>query len=105
MNEVVLTGIIAGSAAIVSSIITSFISFRIAYRNQKIDALKKKYVQACFDIIAFYEIEALLTKDIANKINKSPDTVKRDFRKQSRGNGNYSPSKYAIPSILTQEIT
>ncbi|MBA7648163.1 hypothetical protein ES703_55946 [subsurface metagenome] len=92
MNEVVLAGIIAASAAIVSSITTSFVSFRVAYRNQKIDALKKKYVKACFDIIAFDEIEKLLIKDIAKKIGKSPE------------NGNYSPSKYAVPSILTQEI-
>ena len=103
MNEIYIA-IIAASAALLSSIITGIISYKVSVKAEKLHILKRKLCTAYHDISSFYQLEILYTNKIAELENKTSESIKRSFRNKLRNDGFESPSKYSVPSHINDEL-
>ena len=103
MNEL-YAAVIAAGAALLSSIITGFISYKVSTKAEKISILKKKLSTAYHDISSFYQLEVLYTEKIAELEGSTTETIKRSFREKLRNEGYESPSRYSTPSHIVDEL-
>ena len=104
MNDIIIGGIIGAGAAILSSLITSVISYNIAIKSDRFKIVKKKLHTAYNDISSFYQLEIFYTEKIAELENSTAESIKRAFREKLRSEGYNSPSRYSVPSYINDEL-
>ena len=104
MTDVVIAGIIGAGAAIISSITTGIITYKISVKSDKLKLLKKKLCTAYHDISSFYQLEIFYSERMAELENNTPASVKRSYREKLRDEGFESPSRYSVPSHISDEL-
>ena len=96
MSETLLVAAIAAAAAILGGLVTGAFTYAAAVRQRETERYKRRLVQAYKDITAFYLLEELYTAELSTP-DRTPEAVKRDFRKTLRATGADSPSDEATP--------
>lgn len=94
----IIISLIFGVASIVSSIMFGLVP---NMKKQKIEKLRNKNQTLFADVKAFYEIESILTKRLAEATGKNETTLKKEVRQSVREKLGYSLSIYTKPSMNT----
>jgi hypothetical protein len=103
-TEIIIAGLIGAGAAILSSAITGFITYKVAVQTDKLQGYRQKLIKAFEDISVLYQLESMYAQEVAELRNLKPATVRRNFRDQAENDGFGKPSRYAVPSYTREEL-
>ena len=95
--------VLAAAAALLGSFITGLITYLTAVKQRQAEKYKRRLQVAYKDIIAFYKLEEAYTKALSTQA-RSAESVKREFRKSLRDNGQDSPSQFATVSESVRRL-
>jgi hypothetical protein len=103
MSDMLEAAFIAGGAAVTGSFVTGWFTYMASVRQREAERYKRRLIQAYKDIIAFYRLEELYTKELTSE-ERTAESWKRDMRKKLRDSGNGSPSEEATSQRCEQRL-
>ena len=103
MSETMQVAVLAAAAALLGSFITGLITYLAAVKQRQADRYKRGLQMAYKDIIAFYKLEEAYTQALSTQ-ERSAESVKREYRKTLRENGQDSPSQFATVSECVRRL-
>ena len=101
MDSGVLISIILGFASIVSSIAFGIIP---SIKRKKIEIMKSELLTLYKDLDSYYQIEELLLTQLCALNNKSPNTMKVEYRRIISEKEGRVLSNNIKPSYITKKI-
>jgi hypothetical protein len=103
MDSTLFAALIAGSSAVLGSLVTGLFLYFAATRQREAERLKRKLIQAYMDVASFHRLEERYIKALETK-EKTANAYKLGVRKKMRAEGLASPSKNATALNCEREI-
>lgn len=96
--------IIAASAAILGGAVTGLATIRAAADGKRLARYKSRVRRTLEEVAAFRHLERAYSKEIASSTGRSPESIRREFRKKLRDSGVATPTDLSGQARLKGEL-